>query len=187
VWTNDQSTALSTIVKRINEVADGTPTILFNSGFADPSANSDTQKEMTRTIMSTAMDMQLEHQIEVIPIATAIQNARGTSLANIGAYTHKDMCYDSQHLDYGIGCYVASATIAQTILSKFGWDILTMKGYGTYSEAKSFVDTLVDTGGEGVAYTEPTDETMRIAKLCAKAAYLKPMEVNERLAEIFHI
>jgi hypothetical protein len=135
--------------------------------------------------MSTAMDMQLEHQIEVIPIATAIQNARGTSLANIGAHTHKDMCYDSQHLDYGIGCYVASATIVQTILAKYGWDILTMKGYGTYDEAKSFVDTLVDTGGEGVAYTEPTNETMRIAKLCAKAAYLKPTEVNDRLSELF--
>jgi hypothetical protein len=185
IWTKDQSDALFTIVSRINEVSTNTPTILFNSGFADPSANADTQKEMTRTIMSTAMDMQLEHQIEVIPIATAIQNARGTSLANIGAHTHKDMCYDSQHLDYGIGCYVASATIVQTILAKYGWDILTMKGYGTYDEAKSFVDTLVDTGGEGVAYTEPTNETMRIAKLCAKAAYLKPTEVNDRLSELF--
>lgn len=187
IWTKEQSDALSTIVSRINEVSTNTPTILFNSGFADPSANADTQKEMTRTIMSTAMDMQLEHQIEVIPVAIAIQNARGTSLANIGAYTHKDMCYDSQHLDYGIGCYVASATIVQTILSKFGWDILTMKGYGTYDEAKSFVSTLVDTGGEGVAYTEPTNETMRIAKLCAKAAYLKPTEINERLSELFPI
>lgn len=185
VWNNDQSTALSTIVKRINEVADGTPTILFNSGFADPASDAEAQKTMTNTIMSSAMEMQLEHQIEIIPLATAIQNARGTMLANIGAYTLKDMCYDSQHLDYGIGCYVASATIAQTILSKFGWDILTMKGYGTYEEAKSFVDTLVDTGGESVAYTEPTADTMHIAKLCAKAAYLKPLAVNDKLAELF--
>lgn len=187
IWSKEQSDALFTIISRINEVSTNTPTILFNSGFADPASDAEVQKTITNTIMSTAMEMQLEHQIEVIPIATAIQNARGTSLANIGAYTHKDMCYDSQHLDYGIGCYVASATIVQTILAKYGWDILTMKGYGTYDEAKSFVGSLVDTGGEGVAYTEPTDETIRIAKLCAKAACLKPMEINERLSEIFPI
>lgn len=170
MWTEEQSEAMDVVLEKIKEKSSGCPTILFNTGFADPSDDKATQIEKSNMIMSSAKLMREEFQLEIIPVVTAIQNARNTKLSNIGAYAKHQLCYDSQHLDYGIGCYIAGATVFEFIFKKYGFSILNMKGYASYEEAKTFVDTLIDTGGEGAAYTEPTKESLKIAKYCAMAA-----------------
>lgn len=170
MWTEEQSEAMDVVLEKIKEKSIGCPTILFNTGFADPSDDKATQIEKSNMIMSSAKLMREEFQLEIIPVVTAIQNARNTKLSNIGSYAKHQLCYDSQHLDYGIGCYIAGATVFEFIFKKYGFSILNMKGYASYDEAKTFVDTLIDTGGEGAAYTEPTKESLKIAKYCAMAA-----------------
>ena len=54
------------------------------------------------------------------------------------------MCYDSQHLDYGIGCYVISACLLEYICRKVGWSIINLDGYGSKSELQSFITAAND-------------------------------------------
>ncbi len=169
-WTAGQSSSFDTVIKQIENVATGKPTILFNSGLADPRTATSDQIKDTKKIMTSAKAMRDEYDVDIIPVAEAIQKARLTTLGNIGAFRNHMLCYDGQHLDFGIGCYVASATIFQTIFSRLGFNLEDADGYGTYDEMKTFVGTLVDTGGHSVAYTEPTSETMKIAKDCVISA-----------------
>ncbi len=175
-WTSQQSSDYNTIVERIKTVAAShapvaMPTILFNTGFADPSPEAISLLTHTRSIVTSAKKMRDEYHVDILPSAVAIQNARQTSLANLGNYAYHLLCYDGQHLDYGIGCYVTSATLFHKIFSQFGFSVLTACGYGTYDEVKTFVgSTFIDAGGVGNAYTEPTSATMTIARQCAIAA-----------------
>lgn len=182
-WTTEQATALDTIIERIIAKSVGTPRILFNSGFPDPTASVDGQRTQWESIMDSARNMQATYQIGIIPMATAIVNARTTLLANIGYYTRKQLCYDSQHLDYGIGCYVCGVTLFEYILKDFGWSCLTAKGYATYEEAASFEVTVDYDGITSSAYTEPTAQTMTIAKYCAMAAVREPDTISSTLSE----
>lgn len=182
-WTAEQATALDTIIERIIAKSVGTPRILFNSGFPDPTASVDGQRTQWENIMDSARNMQATYQIGIIPMATAIVNARTTLLANIGYYSHKQLCYDSQHLDYGIGCYVCGVTLFEYILKDFGWSCLTAKGYATYEEAASFGVTVDYDGITSSAYTEPTAQTMTIAKYCAMAAVREPNTISSTLSE----
>ena len=185
-WTEEQSTAFDTIINKIQETCENVPTILFSTGFADPSSNNVTQQEKSKTQYNTALDMRNEFGIEVIPLSIAIQNARETSLALLGNYSLHQLCYDSQHLDYGIGCYVAGCVLFEYIMKKFGFSVLNSIGYGTYDEVKTFVGASIDSGGEensSNAYTEPTTETMRIAKYCAILAINDPDNISTKLAE----
>lgn len=181
-WTAEQATALDTIIERIIAKSVGTPRILFNSGFPDPTASVDGQRTQWESIMESARNMQATYQIGIIPMATAIVNARTTSLGNIGYYTNKQLCYDSQHLDYGIGCYVCGVTLFEYILKDFGWSCLTAKGYATYEEAASFGVTVDYNGITSSAYTEPTAQTMTIAKYCVMAAVREPDTISSTLS-----
>lgn len=183
VWTSEQADALDVIITAILNSATSTPKILFNSGFPDPTASVDGQRTQWESIMESARNMQATYQIGIIPMATAIVNARTTSLGNIGYYTNKQLCYDSQHLDYGIGCYVCGVTLFEYILKDFGWSCLTAKGYATYEEAASFGVTVDYDGITSSAYTEPTAQTMTIAKYCAMAAVREPDVISSKLSE----
>lgn len=187
-WTAEQSAALDVIIEQIKRITTGNPTIVFNTGFADPDSSVSNQERISNAIIASAREMKEEYQIDIIPVATAIQNARNTSLGNLGNYYSSDskknqMCYDSQHLDYGIGCYVAGATLFEYLFRKNGKSVLTAKGYASYEEAKSFVGDVIDTGGEGAAYTEPTEETIKIAKYCAIAAVNDMDNFSDKLSE----
>lgn len=183
-WTDSQSQAMDIIIEKIKSSCNNVPTILFNSGLADPIQS--TMIQASTNIINTALEMKKEYQIEVIPTATAVQNARNTKLASLGNYEWNYLCYDSQHLDYGIGCYVASATVFEFIMRKFGYSVLCAKGYGTADELRTFVGSVIDTGGDvdsNNAYTEPTEETMKIAKYCAIAAVNDVNTFSIKLAE----
>ena len=169
-WDEVQSEAMGIIINEIISIAKNTPNIVFNSGFADPKQSAEEIVSQSNAIINSAKQMQAEFQLDIIPVVTAIQNARKTSLSSLGNYQYHNLCYDSQHLDYGIGCYVAGITLFQFFFGRIGISALTAKGYASYEEAKQFVGNLVDSGGEKMAYTEPTDETILIAKYCAMAA-----------------
>ena len=172
--------------------------IIFNSGFADPSegnASSDSGVEptisQTASIISTAKDMKAQFGIDYVPVAIAIRNARNTFMRYIGKYDagsdpsykknrSNELCYDSQHLDYGIGCYVASMCLLEFICRKVGWDTINLDGFGTQEELLTFISVATPEN-----YTMPTEETMMVAKACAKCACDNPDSVSTKLQNRF--
>ena len=157
--------ALQTLLDSITAVATNHPEIIFNTGFADPNEWRDPNFGQTTKILHTANMMKAEFGIDYYPTATAIRNARNTYLRNLGVYQYHNLCYDSQHLDYGIGCWVASMTLLEFVLRKLGCDVETLDKYGTQEELLTYISLATPTN-----YTEPTDETMEVARACAKAA-----------------
>lgn len=160
--------------------------VIFNSSFADPSEGiTDTQ---TGVIISTAKDMKAQFGIDFFATAIAVRNARNTFLRHIGSYNsssnanaNQQLCYDSQHLDYGIGCYVASICLLEFVCRKLGWSVINMNGYGTQEEvgANWWVTITNDN------YTAPTEETMMVAKACAMCACDTPDTVSTKLQDRF--
>lgn len=170
--------ALQFILNRITEAATNRPNIIFNSGFAD--ASDQPTSSATPNIISSVKKMKDEFGIEFYSTAIAIRNARNTYLRNLGDNGYHNLCYDSQHLDYGIGCWVVSAALLEFVLRKLGWDIETINTFGTQEELATFVSVATPEN-----YTLPTSETMSIAKACAKAAYNKNDNVTEALTNRF--
>lgn len=168
-WTLSQATSFGYVIKYISEYCKTnnlkTPRILFNSGFADANSDSGTSITHTEAILTTAKQMKKEFGIEIVPTAMALRNARTTWLNEIGAYTYHYLCYDSQHLDYGIGCWIASATLFETIMRPLGRSVATINGYGTQEEQYVFTSAATPTN-----YTEPTSKTMEIGKACVLSA-----------------
>ena len=162
--------------------------IIFNTGFADADEGNGVNGNISQTtdITSTAKDMKEQFGIDFYPTAVAVRNARNTFLRYIGDFTgssnanaNNNLCYDSQHLDYGIGCYVPSMCLLEFISRKLGWDIELLNGYGSQSEVGTFISTAL------THYTEPTEETMMVAKACAKCACNTPDAVSTKLQNRF--
>ena len=168
-WTVSQATSFGYVIKYISEYCKTnnlkTPRILFNTGFADSNSDSGTSITHTEAILTTAKQMKKEFGIEIVPTAMSLRNARATWLNEIGAYTYHYLCYDSQHLDYGIGCWIASATLFETIMRPLGRSVAAVDGYGTQEEQYIFISLATQTN-----YTEPTSKTMEIGKACVLAA-----------------
>ena len=154
------------------------PTILFMSGFADAGTNSDVQLTQMESIMGSAEEMRKQFGIEIIPIATAVANARITYLNDYGAGLYHAMAHDSQHLDQGVGCYVASATILELILRKRGLSILMLPddAYGSMEEVAQLTSESTPAN-----YTVPTPYNIATGKACALAAVNYP---NQRIDEL---
>ena len=116
LWTDTQRNALQRVLTYLtNNVGYGTK-ILFNSGFAYPIGGNivtdrQTQLEYTNNIIAAARQQNLEFGLPVIPMVTAIQEARNTDLTSYGTWEHHDLASDYEHLDYGIGCYIAGLTL----------------------------------------------------------------------------
>ena len=178
--------ALQYVINLIRNNVKKNAEVVFNSGFADPSEGiSSTQ---TDAIISTSKDMKEQFGIDYIPMAIAIRNARNTYLRNYGSWDNTNyqdqkhqLCYDSQHLDYGIGCYVASICFLEFIFRKVGLSVLNLNGYGTQEEVGSFISLALTDGN----YTEPTEESMVAAKACAMAACNTPDAISLPLKERF--
>ena len=154
------------------------PTILFMSGFGDAGINSDAQLTHMESIMGSAEEMRKQFGIEIIPIAAAVANARITYLNNYGAGRYHGMARDSQHLDQGIGCYVASATLLELILRKQGLSILMLPddAFGSMEEVAQLT-----TESTPANYTVPTPYNIATGKACALAAVNYP---NQRIDEL---
>ena len=114
-----------------------------------------------------------EYGVEIIPNAYALANARNTWLKNIGTTGY--LCYDNQHLDYGIGCWLAGATLYEAVMRPLGESIECVSGYGTQQE--QYVFTAAATAA---CYTEPTEKMIRVAKDCVLAAF-NANELNTEL------
>lgn len=170
-WGVAESTSFGYVVDYITKhVKDNglvTPRILFNSGFADGKADT------TEQIMTTALQCKEEYGVEIIPNAYAMANARNTWLKEIGTTGY--LCYDNQHLDYGIGCWVASACVYEAVMRPLGESVECVSAYGTLAEQSIFTAAAIES-----TYTEPTEATMRIAKDCVLAAF-NENALNEEL------
>lgn len=170
-WGVAESTSFGYVVdyitKYVKEYDLKTPRILFNSGFSDGSAKT------TENIMNTALMAKNEYGVEIIPNAYALANARNTWLKNIGTTGY--LCYDSQHLDYGIGCWLAGATLYEAVMRPLGESIECVSGYGTQQEQYVFT-----TAANAENYTEPTEKMIRVAKDCVLAAF-NANELNTEL------
>ena len=161
--------------------------IVFNSGFADPSEK--IQTNQTENIITAVNKMKAQFGIDYIPTAIAVRNARNTFLRYIGAYdgsysndenAANNLCYDTQHLDYGIGCYVAGICFLEFIFRKIGWDTINLDGFGSQEELYTFISAATNEH-----YTEPNEETMMVAKACAKCACNTPNTLSTMLQTRF--
>ncbi len=170
-WGVAESTSFGYVVDYITsyvkETKLKTPRILFNSGFSDGKANT------TEQIMSTALQCKDEYGVEIIPNAYALANARNTWMKSIGTTGY--LCYDKQHLDYGIGCWLAGATLYEAVMRPLGESIECVSGYGTQQEQYVFT-----TAANAENYTEPTEKMIRVAKDCVLAAF-NANELNTEL------
>lgn len=112
-WNNDQTESIEIILKYINDNCNYSPSIVFNSGFADSYSipNRDKQQQETRDIFTSVQYVRNNYGIDIIPMAPVMQILRNNDeLANLGTYIYHMLSFDSQHLDLGIGMY-ASACI----------------------------------------------------------------------------
>ena len=144
--------------------------IIFNTGFGD-AANYTPTDSATRQIIESAELMKKNFGIEYYSTARALLNARQTFLRNYGTYdsgtseTSNNLCYDSQHLDYGIGCYVVGICLLEFVFRKLGLDTELLRGYGTFEDMDGWWVSPTASN-----YTTPTLDMMNCAKACAKAA-----------------
>ncbi len=110
----------------------------------------------------------------VIPCGTAIENARGTSLNDIGDYG--GLTNDGAHLQTGLPCLVGSYVTALSILKLIGIEhhgILGEQTRPTIEWSSKHITTA--TNGTSVGITE---ENCVIAQKCAIGALKKPFEVS---------
>lgn len=112
-WNDNQTQSLEIILNFIKENCSYSPTIVFNSGFADSYSITDRDKQQKESedIFSSVQYVKNNYGIDIIPMAPVLQLLRNNDeLANLGTYVYHMLSHDSQHLDLGIGMY-ASACI----------------------------------------------------------------------------
>lgn len=116
-------------------------------------------------ISLAVQQMVMKDGIDVlIPIGTAIQNARSTSLNTVGELTR-----DGTHLDAGVGCYIASCTWVQALFGPvFG---ISVSGNG----ATPPVQTVT---GDILYPAQPiTSDNRDLCQRCAVAAVEYPFSI----------
>ena len=132
-----------------------------------------------------AVELYYQKQIEAInrvleetpisffyPIATAIQNARGTSLDSLGAWGH--LGADAKHLNEGLPCLIAAYTITLKIFELYGY-----QQYGIYGDrtlpTQEWINerNIFEQNGTSVGATE---DNTRIGQMCAIAAIKYPLK-----------
>ena len=120
---------------------------------------------------------------------TAVENARGTSLAQYGdavIYTDASkteiaitgqMNYDYTHMQEGIGCMVGSYCSVLGILELAGINNRSVLGEGTRPNS-AWITAHNIPGTNGSTVVGITDENCLIAQKCAIMAHKKPFEVS---------
>lgn len=68
---------------------------------------------------------------EVFPYGTALQNLRTTRCKELGDGSYKNMCFDTGHLQEGIGCYVSALSNALKICELAGFNKVGIIGENT--------------------------------------------------------
>ena len=108
----------------------------------------------------------------IIPVGTAIQNARTTELDQLGRTQH--LTYDRWHLQEGIPCLIAAYTVTQTLINELGINasIYTDELNVTESWLKQYA--IMQLNGTPVGMTPTYRE---LAKFCANMAIKRPYEI----------
>jgi hypothetical protein len=111
----------------------------------------------------------------VIPVATAVQNARTTTLDSVGNYGK--LTYEGVHLQEGLPCQLAAYAVCMTIMSLCGFANRSI--YGDTTRATS--DWLSDKSmpGPNGSSTGVTDENCRLAQMSAIMAQRHPFQVTD--------
>jgi hypothetical protein len=184
-WNDTMMGQLQTIIEYLQQKTSSyNPKIVLNSIFAYPVFSTDKTTQLTDTngIITTCQTIENQFGIEIIPTATAVQNARMTKLIGVGSapQTIPDMAEDSMHLDVGIGSYVCGCLLFEYFLGKmFDMSILT----------QPYIPTLADVLSMDIfpssTYTAPTAETSKIAKYAAMMAVRNPTQVNTYIGSRF--
>ena len=111
----------------------------------------------------------------VIPTATAIQNARQTTLKSLG--TFGDMTYDGLHIQEGIPCITAAYCACLKFL-----DIMGEKKFGVLGSIFRPSDNWVTSEGvpqkHGSCVGITNENNFLLAQRCAMAANLFPFEIT---------
>lgn len=110
----------------------------------------------------------------VIPIGTAIQTARGTSLDSIGDSQH--LTYDGAHLQEGLPCLLAAYVSTIWALRMIGHDDKTILG-NLFRPTQAWREAAEIPGPNGTV-VGVTDANCRLAQKCAIAAIKNPYEVS---------
>ena len=109
----------------------------------------------------------------IIPCGTAIQNARNTSLSQIGDNKNLSSNYHTQE---GLGCQIEAYTAILSITNLLGLDYISILGDRTVTDMEWFKDKNIP-GPDG----EPTGSELKnllLAQKCAIAAIKNPFSVT---------
>tara|TARA_R110002050_G_scaffold69507_2_gene150333 strand:+ start:15501 stop:17339 length:1839 start_codon:yes stop_codon:yes gene_type:complete len=152
-WTAEQDEDFNTILDFIYENCDYAPKIVFNSGFADTYtlATRSSQQADSVTIWDTANEVKDKYGIDIIPMATVLQEVRNNdTLAALGTSPNGMLSSDTQHLDQGIGWYVSGGVCFNFFLKHLGKSILTCNYFPTIADLAPF-------GYDAAKYTAISD------------------------------
>ena len=137
------------------------------------------QSEMYSAIVDVAKKVRDMCEVDfLIPVATAIQNARGTSLDAMGANLFASS--SDRHLEDGIGRLIAALTVYNTI-----WKAITGKSLMQLSFLPIYGTNVVSNTSSNYfypqtsAFEEVTKQIAIIAKACSNAAAEKMFEISD--------
>jgi hypothetical protein len=131
--------------------------------------------EMFRDIAACTDSVMTQTGIDfMIPCGTAIQNARTTSLDQLGDFGH--LSYEGRHLQDGIPCLIEAYTVTQVLLDKLGVQSLIDDDFLNVTDSWIMENHTPQENGSAVGMT-PTNR--ELAKYCAKMAIRSPYEITD--------
>jgi hypothetical protein len=111
----------------------------------------------------------------ILPCGTATQNARTTSLDNLGEGGH--LTYDGSHLQEGIPCLIEAYASALAFLDLFGFGYKGING-SSFRPTQSWIDACGMDGQSNGSSVGVTDANVILAKKCATIAVNNPFVIT---------
>ena len=112
----------------------------------------------------------------ILPCGTALQNARTTSLDNLGDGGH--LTYDGSHLQEGIPCLIEAYAASMTFLDLFGFGYKGING-SSFRPTQSWIDAHGMNGQSNGSSVGVTDANVILAKKCATIAVNNPFVITD--------
>jgi hypothetical protein len=183
VWSDDEKAALETIVNYITEKCPWSPKIVFMSGFADADhygqyvdrsnndaiVSTDTGLTLEEAIWECAQYPKEQFGLELNPMQPIIRMCREDSeLAALGTSTVVTpplLCYDNQHLDLGVGMYVAGCCSYNFFMRMLHKNVLANKKVPTNTEMVEWNTAITFTSNPADKYTDPTNYAAKIRRM----------------------
>lgn len=188
-WNEQMAEELRCIISYIKQNTIKEPKLFFNAGFSrsvGALGNREKQLESVDKIISTSRQVYDDFGIKIIPSATAIQNARLTSLANVATYNSNhysipDMTGEGDHLDTGLGSYVLGCLMFQQICGEmYKMSINDIDYIPTVLDVQNNAGGFVDK-----CFTQVTNEQSKIVKVVVYSTINNPWIVDMSLIQRF--